>query len=158
MQAGTDDGTATASNLTTANIEIDLSGFNPAVTKYVTYDSEGNETIGSNIQLDSNGKATNMPQGWYDYANKKWANIVTENNGNKTYWTYIPRYEYGMWQYIQMTEIRFIPSTKISPDSGYKIPESFTFGGKDLKGYWVSKYRVQNGGTNTEFEGTYYTK
>ena len=39
--------------------------------------------------------------------------------------------------------IKFIPSTQTEADSGYEIPESFTFGGQDLAGYWVSKYEVQ---------------
>ena len=41
-------------------------------------------SIEDNIQLDASGKATNMPPNWYDYGNKKWANIVTENNGKNS--------------------------------------------------------------------------
>ena len=133
-------------------IKIDLSGFNPDCTYYVTYDSNGeNEQIGEKIKLDSNGNATNMPENWYNYSQKIWANIVTKGqdaNGNEliTYWTYIPRYEYytdGTYSMANLANIKFIPSTKTEADLGYEIPESFTFGGQDLSGYWVSKYEVQ---------------
>ena len=33
---------------------------------------------------------------------------MTNKNGLKTYWTYIPRYEYQMWQELKQTNIRFI--------------------------------------------------
>ena len=82
------------------------------------------------------------PDGWYNYAVKRWANIVTINNGLKTYWTYIPRFEYGV-ESFGFTNVRFIKSTQTTPTGNYKIPDSFTFDGKALKGYWISKYRVQ---------------
>ena len=143
-----------------AGIEVDVSGFNPNVTKYVTYDDEGNETIGANIQLGSDGSAQNKPDNWYDYKNKKWANIVTENNGLKSYWTYIPRFQYRMpiWQYLypeKTFEVQFIKSTDM-PGQGFKMSDAFTFKGQQLKGYWASKYRVQDNTDNTEFNGTYY--
>ena len=133
-------------------IKVDLSGFNPDCTYYVTYDSNGeNEQIGEKIKLDSNGNVTNMPENWYNYSQKIWANIVTKGqdaNGNEliTYWTYIPRYEYDTdetYSSINFANIKFIPSTQTEADSGYAIPESFTFGGQDLAGYWVSKYEMQ---------------
>lgn len=128
---------------TSANIQVDLSGFEPSCTYYVVYDKNGNlvdET--TRIELDSNGKATNIPDGWYDYDNKIWANIKTVNNGLTTYWTYIPRYEYNIYA-IDVIDIQFIPYTQTTPDPFYTIPESFKFGGKNLKGYWLSKYEVQ---------------
>lgn len=133
-------------------IKVDLSGFNPNCTYYVTYDDNGeNEQIGEKIKLDSKGNATNMPEKWYDYENKKWANIVTkgtDENGNElaTYWTYIPRYEYdveGAYNDAKISETRFIPTTQTTADSGFVIPESFTFNGQQLAGFWVSKYEVQ---------------
>ena len=133
-------------------IKVDLSGFNPDCTYYVTYDENGkNEQIGNKIKLDSNGNATNMPENWYNYDQKIWANIVTkgqDKDGKEliTYWTYIPRYEYdaeGAYNIINFAGIKFIPSTQTEADSGYEIPESFTFGGQNLNGYWVSKYEVQ---------------
>lgn len=133
-------------------IKVDLSGFNPDCTYYVTYDENGNnEKIGDKIQLDDKGNATNMPKNWYNYKAKIWANIVTKGrdaNGNEliTYWTYIPRYEYdtsGVEGVNQMANARFIPLSQKTPDTGFQIPECFSFGGKDLAGYWVSKYEIQ---------------
>lgn len=76
----------------------DLSGFNPANTYYVTYDSNGNnETIAGRIdRITPNAnlvgeKSSNV---WYDYENKIWANIVTVEEDRVTYWTWIPRYVY----------------------------------------------------------------
>ena len=127
-------------------IQVDLSGFNPACTYYVTYDDNGNQTS-ENIPISQNA-----PNGWYDYSKKKWANIMTNNNGNKTYWTYIPRYEYHIspWKYISATNTKFINTsvTDSNADAGYSVPDSFTFNGKQLKGYWVAKYRVQEGTNN----------
>lgn len=133
-------------------IKVDLSGFNPDCTYYVTYDSNGeNEQIGDKINLDSSGNVTNMPNGWYNYDNKKWANVVTKGkdaSGNEliSYWTYIPRYEYDISSVrsaIQQADVKFIRDTQTEADYGYEIPESFTFGGKNLSGYWVSKYEIQ---------------
>ena len=139
------EGDTSKSDASVANIEVDVSGFNPNVTKFVTYNDAGTETIGSNIQIGSDGNVSNKPNNWYDYKNKKWANLVTENNGNKTYWTYIPRYQYATpWKYL-MPELLFMKSSD-SAQTGYKMPQSFEFNGKQLKGYWVSKYRVQNDG------------
>ncbi len=133
---------------TVKNIQIDLTGFNPSCTYYVTYDENGeNEKRGELIKVDANGTPTNAPTDWYDYAKKKWANIVTENEGQITYWTYIPRYEYITYPLQKYLNIRFIPSSQTTASEGYKIPESFTFGdGKDknLKGYWITKYEIQN--------------
>ena len=134
------------------NIKVDLSGFNPDCTYYVTYDDEGNnEQIGEKIKLDSNGNATNMPKDWYNYYNKKWANIVTKGtdaSGNEliSYWTYVPRYEYdidGVYNNNKIAEIKFISKDQTKADYGYTIPESFTFEGQQLSGYWVSKYELQ---------------
>ncbi len=133
-------------------IRVDLSGFNPDCTYYVTYDEKGNnEQIGEKIKLDGSGNPINMPKDWYNYVDKKWANIVTKGtdaNGNEliTYWTYIPRYEYdtsSAFSANNMSEVKFIPETQTTADSGYTIPESFIFAEKQLAGFWVSKYEVQ---------------
>ena len=93
-----------------------------------------------------------MPNNWYDYENKKWANIVTKGtdaSGNEliSYWTYVPRYEYNedeeLYERNSMAKVKFIPTSKTTADYGYVIPESFTFAGKQLAGYWMSKYEVQ---------------
>ena len=135
IQLGGNDGTTYLG--TTANIQIDLSGFNADCTYYVTYDANGkNPTEYGKIS----GSA---PDDWYDYGAKRWANIVTKNNGNITYWTYIPRYEYRTYPGLTDVDVKFIPVTQTTPDDGFKIPDSFTFNGVQLKGYWISKYKIQ---------------
>ena len=132
-------------NDSSKNIEVDLSGFNPKKTYYITQDEKGeNEKLGDKIELDGSGKATNIPDNWYNYDKKRWANVVTVNEDDVTYWTYIPRYEYRTYEYINYTDIRYIPVTQEKADEGYKLPESFTFDEKPLKGYWASKYEVQD--------------
>lgn len=120
----------------------ELIGFNSENTYYVLYDEDGNETIGDNIKNDG----SNMPQGWYDYSKSKWANIMVEANGLKTYYVWIPRYEFKITssQYMQpakgRTEVRFLPGTSTETSTGYQIPEAFTFNGQELTGYWAMKY------------------
>ena len=142
-----------SSAITKNIIKVDASGFNPECTYYVTYDDSGeNEQIGDKIQIDKDGNLTNMPENWYDYENKKWANVVTKGqdaSGNEliSYWTYIPKYEYDADSlYSTVTgkaKVKFIPQMQTKADNGYQIPESFTFAGKQLAGFWVSKYEVQ---------------
>lgn len=134
-------------------IKVDLNGFNPDCTYYVTYDDNGeNEQIGEKVQLDGQGNLINMPENWYDYENKRWANIVTkgtDKDGKEliTYWTYVPRYEYSMSElYTTITgnsDVKFIKKTQTEADDGYIIPEGFTFNGEQLNGYWMSKFEVQ---------------
>lgn len=153
VQEGTDNGTAGASQDSTDQIEVDLSGFNPANTYYVTYDENGNQTS------EDTPISQNPPEGWYDYSKKKWANVMTNNNGLKTYWTYIPRYKYQVWKELQQTYVRYIRTniTDSNVEEEYTIPDSFTFGGQQLKGYWVSKYRIQDSPADSSvFNGTYY--
>lgn len=154
IQEGSNTGIYTASTDTINKIEVDLSGFNPSCTYYVTYDDKGNQTS------EDRPISEPAPEGWYDYSKKKWANLMTNNNGLKTYWTYIPRYEYQMWKELKQTNnIKFIsPSTTQSnAEEGYKVPDSFTFGGQQIKGYWVSKYRIQDSPADpSAFKGSYY--
>ena len=122
------------------------------MTYYVLYDESGNETIGDKIKNDG----SNIPSNWYNYSNSRWANIVVtdgtikngkiENATKTTYYTWIPRYEFTITssQYAQpaagRTEVRFISGTSKETDTGYKIPEAFTFNGQELTGYWAMKY------------------
>ena len=120
----------------------ELTGFNADCTYYVLYDDEGNETIGEKIKNDG----SNMPSNWYDYSQSKWANIVVQANGKTTYFTWIPRYEFMITASqsaqisIGRTETRFIEGISTETDTGYQIPEAFTFDGKQLTGYWAMKY------------------
>ena len=153
IQEGTGDGTADSSLSDTDKIDVDLSGFDSSCTYYVTYDDSGKQTS-ENIPISESA-----PEGWYDYSKKKWANVMTNNNGLKTYWTYIPRYEYGIWSELKQTNIRFIsPSTtQENVEEGFKVPDSFTFGDQQIKGYWVSKYRIQDSAADSSvFNGSYY--
>ena len=130
------------------NVKIDLSGFSTSCTYYVEYDeTTGEEKTGDKtlIRVNTDGTPANAPENWYDYSHKKWANIVTkgkDENGNEliTYWTYIPRYEYRVIN--NQLDISFI-SVGTTAHQGYQIPDSFTFDGEPLNGYWISKYEVQ---------------
>lgn len=122
----------------------DLTGFNSQNTFYVTYD-------GDTIKSQDVSISEKMPSDWFDYHNNKWANIVTinENIQNKeifdkaiAYFVWIPRYEYKVKDGFEQIQIRFISKEQTEPTPGYQIPEAFTWDGKQLPGYWVSKYEV----------------
>lgn len=62
---------------------------------------------------------------------------------------WIPRYEYmilsdrdNVNKQNRRTEVKFITGTSTETSTGYQIPEAFTFGGKELTGYWISKYQL----------------
>lgn len=137
--------------LTAFDIEVDGSGFNTDHTYYVVYDQDGtNERIAGKIQLDGNGNIIPPSEGvWLDPSKKIWANIVTVNVSDVTYWTYIPRYEYRMYSPQEMADVRYIPVSKTTPSIGCKISEAFKFDNQDLKGYYLSKYEVQEATTST---------
>ena len=88
------------------------------------------------------------PGNWYNYAAKRWANIVTKNNNTETYWVWIPRYEYYINPDIaavqapnQRVTTKFLNGTD-GAEQGYAVPEAFTFNGEELTGYWITKYRL----------------
>lgn len=112
-----------------------LDGFDKNHTFYVTYDSNGNET--SVVPI---GEVA--PANWYNYDNQQWANIVTRNDGQEAYFVWIPRYEYKLDESNQRSTAIFIPKTKTTADSGYIIPEAFTWNNRELAGYWMSKYEL----------------
>ena len=118
--------------------EPDLTGFNKDTTFYVTYDSSGNET--SVIPIGESA-----PLNWYDYDNQVWANIVVRNNQKEAYFVWIPRYEYKLDSSNQRSSAVFIPKSKTTADSGYTIPEAFTWDGNQIGGYWMSKYQLGEG-------------
>ena len=115
----------------------DLTGFNPACTYYVTYNGS-TEVIGTKITNDG----SNMPANWYDYQNGKWANIVTQNGGTKTYFTWIPRYEFRLDNITQRSDVRFLNGTSSAVTPGYQIPEAFKFNNTPITGYWAMKYNL----------------
>lgn len=141
----------------------DVIGYMVDTTYIVVYDSEGNEDATQNLRSVLSDDATINADGalvsgkidlnkingtWYDYAKQQWANIVTINDGKTLYFTWIPRYEYMLNDANQATYARFIPKAQTEPDTGYKIPESFSWdnGSEDvaLSGYWISKYKLRD--------------
>ena len=128
--------------VTTKDIEVSLEGLDQSHTYYVTYDENGN-----NPQIAGRMDKVQRPENWYNYGEKKWANIITVNGSSVAYWVWIPRYEYITINAMNQTDITYIPVTQTDPDPGYKIPDSFKFGDeesgyKQLAGYWISKYEV----------------
>ena len=134
---------ATTKKVTTTDANApDTSAFNQSQTYYVTYDENENEQL---LVLQGN----TPPNNWYDYSNQRWANIVTIANGTRTYFTWIPRYEYKIVEdranldtSNRRIDVTFLRGTTNTADTGYKIPEAFTFGGKELTGYWITKYQL----------------
>ena len=122
----------------------DLSGFLESNTYYVVYDSTGTNITSEDTLIKHD--LSNKPDGWYDYSNKRWANIVVKEGSYKTYYTWIPRYEFKITSDQQAspatgrTDVRFIEGTGTSTSAGYQIPEAFTFNGIQLRGYWMMKY------------------
>ena len=113
----------------------ELNEFNQETTFYVTYDENGNEH--STIPISQPA-----PEGWYEYGYGEWANIVTRNNGLETYYTWIPRYEFTLDQTNQRSNVKFLEGTA-GAESGYQVPEAFTFNGQELTGYWAMKYTAR---------------
>lgn len=131
----------------------DLTGYNENVTYYVLYDDNGNRKIGDKIK--NNG--SNMPKNWYDYSMRKWANIVVTDGkvekgeitggSYQNYFVWIPRYQYSLDTTNQRTNVKFIDGVGSETQSGYRIPEAFSWGDNNevpLKGYWISKYQLSN--------------
>lgn len=122
--------------------EPDISKFDKSTTYYVTFNEDGTEKQRTPI-------TESAPSDWYDYTNSKWANIVTTANGTETYLVWIPRYEYkilsdreNLSKVDRRTEVNFINGTETGTTEGYQIPDAFTFAGKELTGYWISKYQL----------------
>ncbi len=146
-------GSMTKTFETANNSEPDTSSFDQDTTFCVWWDEEGNEHNETPIRDKEKIKSK-----WYDYTSGNWANIVTRNNGEETYFTWIPRYMYTLDNVSrpQKSEVKFI-GTDISNYKGnvpspYKIPEAFWWDnnnngkedeGEQLSGYWITKYQLQ---------------
>lgn len=147
--ATTDDyvGAITQKIKTVEPYEPDLAGFDKDTTFYVIYNDDGTEK--ERISINKG-----IPSNWYDYSNRKWANIVTTANGTESYFVWIPRYEYRILEDREneslenkRTEVNFITTdiTNENATTGYQVPEAFTWGDNgevQLKGYWMSKYQL----------------
>ena len=106
---------------------------------------------------------------WYNYKNKKWANVVLVNNRanylNTTgvtvkeddilaYYVWIPRYKYKIWsvdnnnkkgkeQEIEIVFENKNDSKTLGTQIGeYRTHPAFTFGGVELNGIWVGKFET----------------
>lgn len=126
-----------------SGLEVDLSGFNKEFTYYVLYSEDGQTVESENVPI-SQTLTEAQKEKWYNYTDKRWANIrTTSKDGSKiAYWTWIPRYEYNLIKASKQIIIKYIKKTQTVADKGYVIPESFTFGGQNLAGIWVSKYEI----------------
>lgn len=116
----------------------DLTGFDKDTTFYVYWDENGIEHNEIPISKDP-------PAEWYDYASQNWANILTRNNGMESYFVWIPRYQYSLDPVTERSTVKFIKGTSTETDSGYQIPEAFTWGDNgevQLTGYWMAKYQL----------------
>ena len=141
-----------------------LKGYNGLTTSAIYYSDDFKETKEVSISLHMNNRVGNKIEEesktytWYDYANKKWANIKTTANGLEAWWVWIPRYAYKLTEKgtetagqieIIYVDINNKPLSKpegateipeILPD-GYIVHPSFTQEGKEgVKGIWISKY------------------
>ena len=108
------------------------------------------------------------PENWYDYKEKKWANIYVEDGGVDSYYVWIPRYVYKLDSQTQRSEIKFINTYNEYKDpekeeietfeelqaEGYQLPEAFSWAGGEygvqtiIPGYWISKYELSELGAN----------
>ncbi|MDD3303676.1 MAG: hypothetical protein PHP54_02025, partial [Clostridia bacterium] len=123
-----------------------LSYLPSATTKAVKWDA-------SNVESEMEISAADKDSSWYDYAQKKWANIYTNNNGNKAYWVWIPRYAYKIdhphTTTAEKINIKFLSGTSnVASDGGslegYTVHPAFTFGETQLSGIWVAKYEASS--------------
>ena len=152
----------------------------------------GNTNSSCLVDLDKNmipvkytGSATNaqwtsvadpeaVNSGWYDYANKQWANAITvkpealskyrgfskvvDQADILGFWVYIPRYRYKMLHFYDDPEepqnftIEFENkrSTKAVPinDGDWATHPAFIFGTKEFNGIWFAKFET-TGGVNS---------
>ncbi len=124
----------------------------------------------TNAQWTSVADPEAANSGWYDYANKQWANAVTvkkeaiskyrgfskvvDQTDILGYWVYIPRYRYKVLRFsgsdpavsAQNFTIEFEnkQSTKATPTANgtWATHPAFTFGGKELNGIWFAKFET----------------
>ena len=120
--------------------------------------------------------STNLNNDWYDYKEKKWANVVMVNASSRSkymsaangttiaesdvlaYYVWIPRYKYQLFNVnsekmdpIEI-KVRFengTPTKSVGSNNGEWLTHpAFTFGDKELTGIWVGKFETS--GTASE--------
>ena len=129
----------------------------------VVFDTSGSSTLVKTISsTDAN---------WYNYKNKKWANVVLVNNNSRAnylnttgvtvneddilaYYVWIPRYKYKIWSVDNNNkkgkeqEIDIVFENKTTSKSlgtavgEYRTHPAFTFGSDELNGIWVGKFET----------------
>ena len=133
-------------DVSTKSVVVDTSNLDPESTYYVTFDDNG-----ENMQIGNRIDKGPAPDGWYDYSKKKYANIVTINNNEASYWVWIPRYKYKVEPDTKELSVQLITtSEKNHEGSLYEVPEAFTFNGQELPGYWISKYEISESSDDQE--------
>ena len=143
---------------TITHYEPDLSGFILENTKLVYY-SKDNKL---NIEIPAaeylkNGKQRTIEKAGttyelYDYEKQKWANILVENQGAKSYWVWIPRYAYKIPSGTTNTEVKFL-SLEEEPPEGYILHSDFE---DNKKGIWASKYEPIQQANQERHDFPYY--
>ena len=122
-------------------------------------------------------RVPNINEEWYDYDKQEWANAVVLGKGKSKkpgevvtvegenpealmMLVYIPRYEYKIegdfgkgGQSAALPgeiEINFVLKTEkgYNAASGYRVHPAFTFGDKEVSGFWVGKFELSSVGEN----------
>lgn len=129
------------------------------------------------VKADTNLDSKGVPRNWYNYVNKKWANVVlVKENARNTYinalpgeeikeddilayLVWIPRYKYSVNTADKSINVVFekkstTKSNGTATNTSYLTHPSFTFNSKELSGIWVAKYvasgtDVASGSTNS---------
>ena len=120
--------------------------------------------------------SSNLNNSWYDYYDLKWANAVLVNNTTRdtymsaplgtviassdvlAYYVWIPRYKYKLFNTgfvvgdmpntIDIIFEKGVETTGTGTTEGsYLTHPAFTYDGKALKGFWVSKFEVTGSAT-----------
>ena len=130
----------------------------------------------TNAQWTSVADPEAADSGWYDYANKQWANAITvkpealskyrgfskvvDQADILGFWVYIPRYRYKVLRYsgsdpavpAQNFTIEFENkhSTKATPTANgtWATHPAFIFGTKELNGIWFAKFETTGSTSN----------
>ena len=130
----------------------------------------------TNAQWTSVADPEAANSGWYDYANKQWANAITvkpealakyrgfskvvDQSDILGFWVYIPRYRYKVLRFsssdpavsAQNFTIEFENkhSAKAIPTANgtWATHPAFTFGGKELNGIWFAKFETTGSTSN----------
>ena len=143
-----------------------MEGFNALTTKAEYYSDDFRKTAEVGICLHMNQQVINKivdrdtTYTWYDYSEKRWANIKTTANQYEAWWVWIPRYAYkaeevtGAANVAGNIDVIYVDTSNRPPDtekygdtlpSGYQVHPAFdqdTDGsGNKLPGIWFSKYK-----------------